>query len=358
MPIVPLYGHAALRRRFQQSVAHGTLPSSLLIQGPRGIGKQRLALWLGQLLLCTGDADARPCGQCTSCRYATTLVHPDLRWFFPRPRLTDADASPQDVLDDYVDALAARAAANGLYPAPSGTEAIFVATIRAIISIASYTPTLGERKVFVVGDAERMVPQEGADAAANAFLKLLEEPPRDTTIILTSSEPGALLPTIRSRVVTLRAAALPESDVKAFLADAAVASHLEKSGAPPSVADRLQLAAGAPGTLLGATSRDDAFAAARALLAAATGPRADRIRAAFSLGGSKSRGLFSDVLDALTILLHERARDAVRKRDAETAVSSTRAIEMVERAKLRAAGTVSPQLLGASLLRDLAGSLQ
>jgi DNA polymerase-3 subunit delta' len=48
-----------------------------------------------------------------------------------------------------------------------------------------------------------MVPQEGADAAANAFLKLLEEPPADTTLILTSSEPGALLPTIRSRVVAL-----------------------------------------------------------------------------------------------------------------------------------------------------------
>ena len=47
------------------------------------------------------------------------------------------------------------------------------------------------RRVFVVGDAERMVPQEGADMAANAFLKLLEEPLPDTFLILTTSEPGA-----------------------------------------------------------------------------------------------------------------------------------------------------------------------
>ena len=58
----------------------------------------------------------------------------------------------------------------------------------------------------MIGDAERMVAQEGSDQAANAFLKLLEEPPADTTLILTSSEPGALLPTIRSRSVSVRVA--------------------------------------------------------------------------------------------------------------------------------------------------------
>jgi len=359
VPIVPLYGHTALRRRLQDSVARDALPGSLLIQGPRGIGKQRLALWLGQLLVCSsGAANERPCGQCTSCRYATTLVHPDLRWFFPRPRLADTDASPQQVLDEYADALAARAAASGLYAAPSGTEAIFVTTVRAITSLASYTPTMGARKVFIVGDAERMVPQEGAEAAANAFLKLLEEPPHDTTIILTSSEPGALLPTIRSRMISLRAAPLAEGDVRAFLADPAVAAALDRSGTPGSLAERVRLAGGAPGTLLSAVSQGDAFAAARTLISAATSGRGDWLRAALSLGGSKSRGFFSDVLDALTVLLHERARDAARTNDPGRAVAAARAIQAVESTKLRAAGNVSPQLLGVALLQQLAGSLQ
>ena len=88
---------------------------------------------------------------------------------------------------------------------------------------------MARRKVFVIGDAERMVAQEGSDQAANAFLKLLEEPPEDTTIILTSSEPGALLPTIRSRVVAVRVPPLSGAEVSAFLADPVVAKQLDSS---------------------------------------------------------------------------------------------------------------------------------
>ncbi len=326
------------------------------MQGPRGIGKQRLALWLGQLLLCTGDGD-RPCGRCTSCRYTLDLVHPDLRWFFPRARLADPDAAAKEILDDYAEAAGARAARHGLYAPPSGSDGIFVATVRAIVHIASYTPTIGRRKVIVVGDAERMIPQEGADYAANAFLKLLEEPPADTTIVLTSSEPGALLPTMRSRVVALRAAPLPEHDVRAFVADAPVREALDALDLPSSDEERLRLAAGAPGVLLGAESRGQALAVARAFLAAMRAPRAERMRAGIALGGSSARGFFSDVLDALTVLLHERARDAALRDERRAALVASRAIEAVESAKLRAAGNVSPQLLGAALARELSEAL-
>jgi DNA polymerase III subunit delta' len=354
--IVPLYGHDALRRRLRDAIAREALPGSLLLGGPRGIGKQRLALWLGQLLLCTG-AGERPCGRCMSCRYAARLVHPDLRWFFPRPRLGEADASPEQVLDDYADAIAERVERNGLCAAPSGSEAIFVATVRAIVQLAAYTPTLGNRKVFVIGDAERMVPQEGADAAANAFLKLLEEPPADTTLVLTSSEPGALLPTIRSRVVSLRVTPLRDADVSAFLADEAVRKALDGMGLPSDDRERLRIAAGAPGSLLAASARDEAMAVARSLLEAVQSGRAERMRTAFTLGGSKARGLFSDVLDALTALLDDRARDAVMRGDERSAAAAGFAIDAVEMAKLRAAGNVSPQLLGASLMGQLAERL-
>jgi DNA polymerase III subunit delta' len=354
--IVPLYGHEALQRRLRSAVQREALPSSVLLEGPRGIGKQRLALWLGQLLLCTGDGE-RPCGQCSSCRYAVRLVHPDLHWFFPRPRVGEADASPEQVLDDYAEAIAERVERNGLYAAPSGSEAIFVATVRAIVQIAAYTPTLGSRKVFVLGDAERMVPQEGADAAANAFLKLLEEPPADTTLILTSSEPGALLPTIRSRVVCLRVTPLRDAEVSAFLASEAVRTALDSIGLPPGDRERLRLAAGSPGSLLTASAQDDARTVARSLLEAARGERAQRMQIALNLGGSKARGVFSDVLDALTALLDDGVRDAVARGDERSAIAAAAAIDPVESAKLRAAGNVSPQLLGASLLQDLSERL-
>ncbi len=353
VPITPLYGHDPLRHRLRRAVARGTLPGSLLLHGPRGVGKQRVALWLGQLLLCTGDGE-RPCDRCTSCRYIHTLAHPDLRWFFPRPRLPDADATSEQVLDDYADAIAERVRHAGLYAPPSGTEAIYVATVRALVQLAAYTPTLGARKVFVVGDAERMVPQEGADAAANAFLKLLEEPPADTTLVLTSSEPGALLPTIRSRVVAIRVPPLAEPAVRQFLADPVVQAALDAAGVPRDLEERVRLAGGAPGALLGTVADGEAFAAARTFLEAARATRAERLRAAFTLGGTKARGAFTDLLDALTILLHHRIRDATTHGDQRNAIAAARAIEAVEETKLRAAGNVNPQLLGAALLRRLA----
>ena len=352
MPLVPLFGHDALRRRLADSASRSALPASLLIEGRRGVGKQRLALWLGQLLLCTGEG-ARPFGNCASCRYSAELVHPDLRWFFPRPRLASADPTAQEILDDQADAVRERVAHFGLYAPPSGTDAIFVATVRALVQFAAYSPSISKRKVIIVGDAERMVPQEGADQAANAFLKLLEEPPSDTTIILTSSEPGALLPTIRSRVVSVRVAPLPNAAIAEFLRDPHVSEALAELDLPPSESERVALAAGAPGTLLGATASGEAMKIARSMLDAVSGSRADRIRAAFALSAGGARGGFSELLDALTVALHARIRDASSSGDADAGERASRAIDLVEGAKLRANGNVNPQLIASAMIRSM-----
>jgi DNA polymerase III subunit delta' len=85
-----------LKERLAASADAGRLPSAMAFVGPSGIGKQRLALWLGQRLLCTAPA-GKPCGTCQACVWATSLVHPDLIWIFPRPRLKDSDASAETV---------------------------------------------------------------------------------------------------------------------------------------------------------------------------------------------------------------------------------------------------------------------
>jgi DNA polymerase-3 subunit delta' len=356
MPILPLYGHTELRERLGASVRRGALPASLLLHGPRGVGKQRLALWLAQLLLCEARGDAgEPCGECRACRFALELAHPDLRWFFPRPRLSGANTSSDEVMDDYADATAERVKSRGLYAPPPGTEAIFVASVRTLVRLAAFTPSMGKRKVFIAGDAERMVPQEGSEYAANAFLKLLEEPPGDTTIILTSSEPGALLPTIRSRVASIRVAPLAESEVREFVADDVVSAALDRVGVVKGVEERVSLAGGAPGVLLAAGARGDAREAAAAFLAALDSGRQERITAAFALGGSKARGFFTEVLDALTLLLHQRARDAIARGDRRGAMQAIESVDAVERAKGLASGNISPQLIGAALLQKMRG---
>jgi DNA polymerase-3 subunit delta' len=213
---------------------------------------------------------------------------------------------------------------------------------------------MARRKVFVVGDAERMIPQEGSDMAANAFLKLLEEPPADTTIVVTSSEPGALLPTIRSRVVSLRVAPLSAGDVRSFLADPVVAKTLDGESLPKDDAGRLAIAAGAPGDLLGRPERDAARTSARRILdAAESGDRAAALRVAFAQGASGARGRFTDTLDALAALLHDRTRMRVECGDERAAERSARAIDAVERARELASGNVSPNLVTADLFREL-----
>jgi DNA polymerase-3 subunit delta' len=281
------------------------------------------------------------------------VAHPDLHWFFPRPRLRDSDPDPETVRDDYREAIAERVEQRGLYSPADGSEAIYVAVVRALLRQSALSPALARRKAFVVGDAERMVPQEGSDQAANAFLKLLEEPLADTTLILTSSEPGALLPTVRSRVVAIRVAPLPEPAMRQFLADPAVADALADSGVPRTVEERVRLAQGAPGALLAASGlRESLDQANRLVAAAASGDQADRFRLSFTQGASKARGGFAQMLDALTVVLHQRLREAVLDGD-ERAASHARALEIVERAKTLVTGNVNPQLVTASLIRQL-----
>lgn len=357
MPLIDLYGHEELRARLAKSAVAGTLPASLLFHGPRGIGKQRLALWLAQVLLC--EAAERPCGRCKSCQYCRNGNHPDLHWYFPQPRPKDADPALQDVRDDYHEAISERAANGGLYAASSGSEGIFVATVRALVQEAAISPAIGSRKVFIVGDAERMVSQEGADQAANAFLKLLEEPAANTHIILTSSEPGALLPTVRSRTVSVRVTPLSEPAVRQFLSDPLVAKALDASGTTRSLNERVQLAAGAPGALFGDDARGKAMTTARKLLDAASAPHTSaRHAAAIAVGASGARGAFTDILDSLVAILGERMRAALHDGNQEKAFAASRASESVGRAKLLAGGNVNPQLIMSRLLRDLASLLR
>ena len=357
VPLLPLHGHDALRERLDDAVRRGALPGSLLLQGPRGVGKQRLALWLGQRLLCSGR-EPRPCGACQHCRYALAGGHPDLHWYFPRPRLKDADPSPADVEDDFREAVGERTK-TGVYPPPPPEDAILIATIRAMSHSASLLPALAARSVYVLGDADRLVVREDSEFAAGAFLKLLEEPPPRATIVLTSSEPGALIPTIRSRVVAVRVPPLAPEAVAAVLEEPAMRRALADAGLPADPDEQRRLSGGAPGALLAQGDWGDALARARGMLDAATAAdRREQMRTALLQGSAKARGAFSTSLDALTSLLHERARAAVHRGNPRGARAAARALDLVEDAKERATGNVNPQLITSELLRRLEAVLR
>src|SRR3989442_8671629 len=78
MPLPPLIGHERVKTRLAGAHASGKLPQALLLAGPRGVGKQRLALWLAQLIHCEGPGGGQgPLGQCRPGRLGTVVQHPE-----------------------------------------------------------------------------------------------------------------------------------------------------------------------------------------------------------------------------------------------------------------------------------------
>src|ERR1051325_7228068 len=246
MPLPPIFGHEGVKSRLAGAHASGKLPQSLLLTGPRGVGKQRLALWLAQVIHCEAPGH-RGTEPCRKRRAWPSLQHPDVHWFVPtelskRGGGTDADKQVELVAEALAEEMAARRE-QPLYAPVAGLASHPVASVRLLLKRLVLTPAMGQRKVFIVGDAERLIPQLGTEVAANALLKALEEPPADSVLILTAADPGALLPTILSRVVLVRVARIADSAVTAF------AQQVLQLGAKPEAAQRVTAAEGCIGKL-------------------------------------------------------------------------------------------------------------
>ena len=345
MPLPPLYGHEGTRNRLAGALASGRLPQGLLFEGPRGVGKQRLALWLGQALLCErnrGRGQQEECGDCRPCRLVLTLSHPDLHWFVPvelERRAADADKQVELAEEALGEVLAARRE-RPLYEPPSGMASHGIASVRLLLRKLALTPVMGPRKVFVIGDAERLVAQTGAEAAANALLKALEEPPADSVFVLTTAEPDALLATIRSRVVRVRVARLADSVVTAF------AQRELGLATEPSLSQRVTAAEGCIGRLLADGGVERGEGGERFLHAVRSGP-VGRLSFALGLQPFQARGAFTAMLDELLARLRGEARAG---KDSGKVVS---AIARVLDARELAQGNVNPQLVAAVLGEDL-----
>lgn len=345
MSLRPLYGHQAIRDRLSQAFRGGRLPQALLLHGPRGVGKQRLGLWLGQLILCEKEGP-EPCGSCQSCRMAENLSHPDLHWFVPlEPPKKQGDADKQvDVIEGALGEELALRRERPLYGPISGLANHSVASVRLLLRRVNLTPAMGKRKIFLVGDAERLIPQQANPEAANALLKALEEPPADTVLILTAAEPDKLLPTVLSRVVRTRVLSLPDSVVTSFAQAELPDLQNQARAVAQSEGCIGRLLAQLPATAAGG------WDAAEAFQNALRGSSADRYAAALRQAPFQARGGFTEMLDGLVERLRREAKNgADTGRIAE-------AIALVLEARERAQGNVNPQLLTAVLSADLAAT--
>ena len=342
MPLHPIYGHDRVRRQLADAIGRGRLPQALLIEGPPGVGKQRLALWLAQALVC--EAPEPPCGQCSHCQRLLALAHPDVLWLVPLEltrKGSDADKQIELVEDALREEMAARRE-QPLYKSPPGQATHSIAAVRLVARFLALRPALSRRKAVVIGAADRLVPQRANPEAANALLKALEEPPSDTTIVLTASDSGALLPTLVSRLVRVRLTRLPDSVVTAF-AQRELGRKSERE-ASQTVAE----AEGSIGRLLASQDKGNGIGnVVERFLKAATGPAVDRYSLALGQPPFQARGAFTALLDGLLEHLRERARSG---EDTETVLA---AMSRVLDARAAAQGNVNPQLLTAVLAEEL-----
>lgn len=154
---------------------HGTTPHALLFTGPEGVGKRSTALAFAMALNCGAAAD-RPCGECRACRRIAGRRHPDIHHLAPAGAMIRIDA------------------------------------VRELCRQLVLRPYEAAVRVGIIAQAEALNP-----AAANALLKMLEEPPPRTVLILTAGDARRLLPTIVSRCQQIRFAPIARRHLAAIL---------------------------------------------------------------------------------------------------------------------------------------------
>jgi DNA polymerase-3 subunit delta' len=183
---------------------------ALLIRGPGTVGQFELAQALAQAWLCEQTAlplAERPCGTCAACRLVAVRSHPDLLVLLP-DALREALGWAGDAGEGDEEREASK---------KKPSKEIRVEAIRVAIAFATTTSARGRGKVVVVHPAERMNP-----AAANAFLKTLEEPAGDSRFLLCSAEPDSLAATIRSRCQDVALSVPERAEAEAWLAERGV----------------------------------------------------------------------------------------------------------------------------------------
>jgi len=211
-------GQTAAHDTLRSAAARGRLPHAMLFHGTEGVGKTSTAFALAQFLNCDSPGAEDSCGECRPCHKFAHLQHADLHWVLPMEtaykggkRADRIRTLMDERLEPGIVRLQFARAASIAIGRDNDTRPGSVAELRHQAGMA---PMEAKVKVFVVTLADRMTVQ-----AANSLLKVLEEPPPDNLIILTTSKPGALLDTIVSRCQAVRFRDLAEDDMVTLLGE-------------------------------------------------------------------------------------------------------------------------------------------
>lgn len=202
--------------RLSQIGSSEQLGSAYLFSGPPGCGKEGIAIQFAQLLNCESDSDDS-CGNCPSCKRFFRLQHENLKLIFPLPtpkKNTDRENTgiDQKDLQMVTDAIAQKSGDPFFKMQIPRANRILIQSIRELRKSLYLKSETSGRKMVLIFDAHLL--SSGQGEAANALLKLLEEPPENTTIVLVTDYIELLLPTILSRCQRIRFPRLDDSYIQ------------------------------------------------------------------------------------------------------------------------------------------------
>ena len=272
-----LTGNARVKAALKRMLVSGRLPGALLFTGEEGIGKKLFALEVARALNCRTPKDHEACGVCSSCTRTAKLNY---------PQRDDADEWTQIIWTDHPDV--------GLVVAPK--RVLRVEQMRQIENEANFRPFEGKARVFLIDEADKL-----NDASANALLKVLEEPPKTSYLILITARPAMLLPTILSRCQMIRFSPLTPAEIE---------SHLTKTNVDTRTARLRARAAGGSigralsGDLTTFTSQRKAMLKVLNALVVSN-DRAELLRSAEQLNEAQYKDEFEERLDVLETLIRD-----------------------------------------------------
>ena len=212
-------GQQSAKDGLLQMCAHDHLPHALLIAGAEGTGGLPLALAFAQYIFCTEKHSHDACGECSDCSKAAKLEHPDLHISFPAisPK-PGAKAMSRHYIQEFRE-FTAQTPYGTTYDwlqfidAENKQGNITAEECREIIDTLNLKSYEGGRKIQVIWRPEYLG-KEG-----NILLKLIEEPPADTLLLLVAENTEDILPTILSRTQLIRLAPLHAADIAQGLSD-------------------------------------------------------------------------------------------------------------------------------------------